>query len=190
MAVSILGGMVVLAATGVMTMLNAALLAACLMLATRCVTGPIARRSIDWQVLTVIGAALGIGKALEISGGASFIVEQFIGFAGGDPWLALVIIYGLTMLFTELMSNNAAAAMMFPLALATAETLGVSHMPFVYAIMIAASCGFATPIGYQTNLMVYGPGGYQFRDFVIFGGLLNLVTWAVTVTVIPLVYGF
>ena len=189
-AVAILCGMVALAATGVMTMLNAALLAACLMLATRCVTGPIARRSIDWQVLTVIGAALGIGKALEVSGGASFIVDQFIGFAGNDPWLALVIIYGLTMLFTELMSNNAAAAMMFPLALATAETLGVSHMPFVYAIMIAASCGFATPIGYQTNLMVYGPGGYQFRDFVIFGGLLNLLTWAVAVTVIPLFYGF
>lgn len=189
-AVLILAGMVGLAATGVMTMLNAALLAACLMLATRCVTGPIARRSIDWQVLTVIGAALGIGKALETSGGAEIIVTQFLVVAGSNPWLALVVIYGLTMVFTELMSNNAAAAMMFPLALATAEALGVSHLPFVFAIMIAASCGFATPIGYQTNLMVYGPGGYQFRDFVSFGGLLNLVVWAVAVTVIPLVYGF
>jgi len=189
-AVLILAGMVGLAATGIMTMLNAALLAACLMLATRCVTGPIARRSIDWQVLTVIGAALGIGKALETSGGAEIIVTQFLLVAGSDPWLALVVIYGLTMVFTELMSNNAAAAMMFPLALATAEALGVSHLPFVFAIMIAASCGFATPIGYQTNLMVYGPGGYQFRDFVSFGGLLNLVVWAVAVTVIPLVYGF
>lgn len=189
-AVLILAGMVGLAATGVMTMLNAALLAACLMIATRCVTGPIARRSIDWQVLTVIGAALGIGKALETSGGAEIIVTQFLVVAGSNPWLALVVIYGLTMVFTELMSNNAAAAMMFPLALATAEALGVSHLPFVFAIMIAASCGFATPIGYQTNLMVYGPGGYQFRDFVSFGGLLNLVVWAVAVTVIPLVYGF
>ena len=189
-AVAILCGMVLLAATGVTSMLNAALLAACGMLATRCVTGPIARRSIDWQVLTVIGAALGIGKALETSGGAELIVTQFLGFAGDDPWLALVIIYGLTMVFTELMSNNAAAAMMFPLALATASALGVSHMPFVFAIMIAASCGFATPIGYQTNLMVFGPGGYQFRDFVVFGGLLNLVTWAVAVTVIPLFYSF
>jgi len=189
-AVAILLGMIALAATEVMTMLNAALVAACLMIATRCVTGPIARRSIDWQVLTVIGAALGIGKALETSGGAQFIVTHFLGFAGHDPFLALVVIYGLTMVFTELMSNNAAAAMMFPLALATAETLGVSHMPFVFGIMIAASCGFATPIGYQTNLMVYGPGGYQFRDFVVFGGVLNLVTWAVAVTVLPLVYGF
>ena len=189
-AVVILCGMVLLAATGLTSMLNAALLAACAMLATRCVTGPTARRSVDWQVLTVIGAALGIGKALENSGGAALIVTQFLGFAGNDPWLALVIIYGLTMVFTELMSNNAAAAMMFPLALATAEALGVSHMPFVFAIMIAASCGFATPIGYQTNLMVFSPGGYRFSDFVLFGGLLNLVIWAVAVTAIPLFYSF
>ncbi|MCC7122390.1 MAG: SLC13 family permease [Gammaproteobacteria bacterium] len=189
-AVAILVGMVVLAATGVMSMLNAALVAACVMIATRCVTGQTARRSIDWQVLTVIGAALGLGKALEVSGGAAYVVTHFLTFAGHDPFFALVVIYGLTMVFTELMSNNAAAAMMFPLALATAESLGVSHLPFVFGVMIAASCGFATPIGYQTNLMVYGPGGYRFRDFVIFGGVLNLVTWAVTVTVLPLVYGF
>jgi di/tricarboxylate transporter len=189
-AVAILCGMVLLAATGVTSMLNAALLAACAMLATRCVTGPMARRSVDWQVLTVIGAALGIGKALETSGGAEVIVTWFLGFAGEDPWLALVIVYGLTMVFTELMSNNAAAAMMFPLALATAAALGVSHMPFVFAVMIAASCGFATPIGYQTNLMVFGPGGYRFSDFMIFGGLLNLVIWAVAVTAIPLFYSF
>ena len=90
-AVAILLGMVVLAATGVMSMLNAALVAACLMIATRCVTGPVARRSIDWQVLTVIGAALGIGKALETSGGAAFIVTHFLGLAGHDPVLALVV---------------------------------------------------------------------------------------------------
>ncbi|HMM77568.1 MAG TPA: SLC13 family permease [Gammaproteobacteria bacterium] len=189
-AVAILLGMIALAAMEWMTMLNAALVAACLMIATRCVTGQTARRSIDWQVLIVIGAALGIGRALETSGGAQFIVTHVLGLAGHDPFLALVVIYGLTMIFTELMSNNAAAAMMFPLALATAQTLGVSHLPFVFGIMIAASCGFATPIGYQTNLMVYGPGGYQFRDFVVFGGLLNLIVWAVAVTVLPLVYGF
>jgi di/tricarboxylate transporter len=101
-----------------------------------------------------------------------------------------VVLYGLTMLFTELMSNNAAVALMFPFALSLAEQLGVSHLPFVFGVAIAASCGFATPIGYQTNLMVYGPGGYRFRDFVCFGGLLNLVVWAVAVTVIPRVYSF
>jgi di/tricarboxylate transporter len=79
---------------------------------------------------------------------------------------------------------------MFPIAMATAETLHVSPMPFLMAIMIAASCGFATPIGYQTNIMVYGPGGYRFSDFVRFGGILNLLTWAVTVAVAPLVWKF
>jgi di/tricarboxylate transporter len=189
-ALAILVAMVLLAATGAASMLNAALLAACAMIATRCVTGPLARRSIDWQVLTVIGAALGVGKALEQSGGAALLVGCLIDLAGDDPWLSLVVLYGLTMLFTELMSNNAAAALMFPLALSLAGQLGVSHLPFVFAVMIAASCGFATPIGYQTNLMVFGPGGYRFRDFVRFGGLLNLVVWSVAVLVIPRVYPF
>jgi len=104
--------------------------------------------------------------------------------------LALVVIYGLTMVFTELMSNNAAAALMFPMAMATSTALGVSHMPFMIAIMIAASCGFATPIGYQTNLMVYGPGGYRFSDYLRFGGGLNLVVWACAMIVTPLAWPF
>jgi di/tricarboxylate transporter len=110
--------------------------------------------------------------------------------AGANPWLALALLYGLTMLFTEVMTNNAAAVLMFPIAMATAETLEANHMPFVMALMMAASCGFATPIGYQTNLMVYGPGGYFFRDYLRFGGLLNLVIWAVTVAVVPLAWPF
>jgi di/tricarboxylate transporter len=180
--------MVLLAATEILTMLNAGLIAACLMILTRCIGGPTARRSIDWQVLTVIGAALGIGKAMEQSGAAAGLSAYFIDFAGLDPWLALVVIYGITMVFTELLTNNAAAALMFPIAMATADTLGMPHIPYIVAIMIAASCGFATPIGYQTNLMVFGPGGYHFRDFLRFGGGLNLVVWLVTVTVIPLVW--
>jgi di/tricarboxylate transporter len=186
----ILAGMVVAAGTGVLSMLNAALIAGGLMLATRCINGPTARRSVDWQVLLVIGAALGIGRAMEFTGAAAYIADHFITLAGTNPLLALAIVYGLTMAFTEVMSNNASAALMFPIAMATAETLHVSPMPFLMAIMIAASCGFATPIGYQTNLMVYGPGGYRFSDFVRFGGILNLLTWAVTVAVAPLVWKF
>ena len=82
------------------------------------------------------------------------------------------------------------APLMFPIAIATAGTLDVSVMPFLIAIMIAASCGFATPIGYQTNLMVYGPGGYHFSDFIRFGGLLNIIIWITTVLVTPLVWPF
>jgi di/tricarboxylate transporter len=189
-SLAILAGMVVAAGTGVLSMLNAALIAGGLMLATRCINGPTARRSVDWQVLLVIGAALGIGRAMEFTGAAAYIADHFITLAGTNPLLALAIVYGLTMVFTEVMSNNASAALMFPIAMATAETLHVSPMPFLMAIMIAASCGFATPIGYQTNLMVYGPGGYRFSDFVRFGGILNLLTWAVTVAVAPLVWKF
>lgn len=187
-AAAILAGMVLTAGLGVLSMLNAALIAACLMILTRCINGPTARRSIDWQVLIVIGAALGLGRALEQSGAAAAVAANFIDFAGRDPWLALIVIYGLTMTFTELLTNNAAAALMFPTAMATAHALGVAHLPYVFTVMIVASCGFATPIGYQTNLMVYGPGGYHYRDFLIFGGGLNLLVWAVAVTVIPLVW--
>jgi di/tricarboxylate transporter len=189
-ALIILAAMVALAATEVLSMLNAALLAAGAMVLTRCVTGPIARRSIDWQVLLVIGAALGLGKALESTGAAKSIADELLHWGGGSPMLALIVVYGLTMVFTEIMSNNAAAALMFPIATATSATLGVSPMPFIIAIMIAASCGFATPIGYQTNLMVYGPGGYRFSDFIRFGGLLNLIMWLVTMLVTPIVWRF
>ena len=94
------------------------------------------------------------------------------------------------MIFTETLSNAASAALVFPIALATAQSLQVSPMPFVMAIAIAASCGFATPIGYQTNLMVYGPGGYRFSDFLRVGGALNLMVAAVAILLAPLMWPF
>jgi di/tricarboxylate transporter len=189
-ALLILGGMVIVAGMEWLSVLNAALIAAGLMVITRCITSNMARRAVDWQVLLVVGASLGIGRAMEITGVASLVAERFIATAGNNPWVCLAVIYGLTMIFTEVMSNNAAAALMFPIAMATSATLGVNAMPFIIVIMIAASCGFATPIGYQTNLMVYGPGGYLFRDFIRFGGLLNLIVGIVAVLVTPLVWPF
>lgn len=190
LALAILLAMIILAATAWLPMVTAALLAALAMILTRCCTSFSARRSIDWKVLVAIGAAIGLGKAMETSGAAKFIVESLVGNVGDNPWLALLMIYVVTMLFTEVLSNNAAAVLMFPLAMATANTLDVSYLPFVLAIMMAASCGFATPIGYQTNLMVYGPGGYHFRDYVRFGGMLNLVVLVITMIVVPLVWPF
>jgi di/tricarboxylate transporter len=189
-ALAVLAGMVVVAGAGWLSTLNAALLAAGLMLVTGCCSVASARRSIDWQVLVAIGAAFGIGRALETTGVAAAIARTVLGPVGGKPWLALAAVYGLTMLFTEVLSNTAAAVLTFPVAVAAAGALGVSHMPFVMAVLVAASCGFATPIGYQTNLMVYGPGGYRFDDYLRFGGLLNLVIWAVTVAVTPLAWPF
>jgi di/tricarboxylate transporter len=189
-ALAILAGMVLTAGMDWLSMLNAAMLAAGLMIITGCCSATIARRSVDWQILIVIAASFGISRALEVTGAARTIAEAVLAPAGGNPWVALFLLYGLTMVFTEVMTNNAAAVLVFPIAIATARTLGVSHMPFVMAIMIAASCGFATPIGYQTNLMVYGPGGYRFGDYVRFGGLLNLLMWLVTVALTPLVWPF
>lgn len=190
LALAILGGMVLAAGAGWLSMLNAALVAAALMLLTGCCSDVAARRNIDWPVLLMIGASLGLGRAMDVTGAARTITGTVLGVVGADPWIALVAVYGLTMLFTEVMSNNAAAVLVFPIAMATANTLGVSHLPFVMAIMMAASCGFATPIGYQTNLMVYGPGGYRFGDYLRFGGLLNLLVGIVTVVVVPLVWPF
>jgi di/tricarboxylate transporter len=118
------------------------------------------------------------------------IAHSTITAAGNHPHLVLAAIYFVTMLFTELMSNNAAAVLVFPIAWQTAADMGLNPMPFVMAVTVAASCGFATPMGYQTNLMIYGPGGYKFSDYVRFGGLLNLIVMAVTVTLAPLIWRF
>lgn len=190
LALAILAGMVIVAGFEWLDMLTAALLAGLLMILARCCTGSEARQSIDWSVLLVIGASLGIGHALDSSGAAEAVASRLINLASGHPWLVLVMVYFVTMVFTELVTNNAAAVLVFPIALAAARSLSVSFMPFAIAIMIAASGGFATPIGYQTNLMVYGPGGYRFSDYVRVGVPLDLVFMAVTVLVTPLVYPF
>lgn len=196
-ALVILVGMVVLAtvfeqvpafeARG-LSMLHAALLAGGLMLMTRCCSTESVRRTIDWQVLVVIAATLGIGKAIESTGLAAALAGALVAQVGPIPMLQLAILYLTTMLLTELLSNNTSAVLMFPIALATAAALHVDYMPFVVAVTIAASCGFATPIGYQTNLMVFGPGSYRFADFVRFGVPLNLIVFATTMVVAPIAF--
>jgi len=189
-ASAILAAMVIIAATGLLSMLEAALIASGLMLMTRCLKVSAARSSVDWSVLTVIGASLGIGQAMQSSGAASAIAQSWLSAAGTDPWLTLFAVYVLTSVFTEVITNNAAAVMVFPLAVAAAEGLGVSLWPFVVVIMMAASASFATPIGYQTNLMVYGPGGYRFADYLRIGLPLNALMCIVTVTITPLIWTF
>ena len=196
LAVVLLAGMVALAALGVLDMLAAALFAAMLMVLTRCCTITEARRSIDWSVLIVIGAALGLGQALDASGAADAIANGILGIVGQNPWLVLLAVYAVTSLATEVITNNAAVALVFPIALKASETLGqtsgepVSFLPFVIAIMIGGSASFATPLGYQTNLMVYGPGGYRFSDFMRVGIPMNVVIGLTAVIVTPLVFPF
>ncbi|MEX0676335.1 MAG: SLC13 family permease [Pirellulales bacterium] len=189
-AMAILVGMVAVVTLQWLPMLQGALLAAALMLLARCLTVEQARRSIDWEVLLAIAASLAVGLALETTGAARDIAEQMIAAAGGHPWIALAIVYAVTLVATEMITNNAAAALMFPFALTTAQGLGVNYVPFVIAVMMAASAGFATPIGYQTNLMVYGPGGYRFGDYVKIGVPLDILVGVVTVALAPLVWPF
>jgi di/tricarboxylate transporter len=190
LAVVFLAGMVALAASGVLDMLPAALVAAGLMVVSRCCTISEARRSIDWSVLIVIGAALGLGEALRVSGAASDIALAILSVVGQHPWMVLLAIYIATSLATEVITNNAAVVLVFPIAVDAATRLDVSLMPFVIAIMIGGSASFATPLGYQTNLMVYGPGGYRFADFLRVGIPMNVVIGITAVALTPLVFPF
>jgi di/tricarboxylate transporter len=189
-ALLILAAMVVAVSAGWVSMLQGALVAAGFMLVTRCVTGGAARAAVDWQVLIAIAASFGLGSALEKTGAAQHIAEQLIALAQGSPWGTLAVVYLVTMLFTELITNNAAAVLVFPIALSTSQSLGVNFLPFAIAIMMAASASFSTPIGYQCNLMVYGPGGYRFTDYFRVGIPLNFLMAAVTIVIVPLVWGF
>ncbi len=168
-----------------------AFLAAGVMVLTRCVAASSARRYIEYQVLLVIAASFGISKAIEKTGTAEFVAQAFTPVG---EWLgpigALAAIYLLVSFFTEVVTNNAAAALMFPIAVATAHGLGVDSRPFVMAVALAASAAFSSPIGYQTHMMVFGPGGYRFTDFIKAGIPLNALWWIAAVILIPMVWSF
>ncbi len=180
--------MVLVAALNVMSIVTAALLAAIAMVSFRCCTTSEARRSVDWSILIVIGAAIGIGAAMEKSGAADSIAAGLLSMANNDPFLSLAAVYLATMICTELITNNAAAVLMFSIALQTAGKVGADETPFVIAVMIAASASFLTPFGYQTNMMVYSVGGYRMSDYVRFGLPLNFIVFAVSMLVIPKVW--
>lgn len=187
---AILLGVIVVATAEWMDMVVAAFVGGLAMFATGCVSLNAARKSVDSQVLLVIACSLALGKALETSGAAGVIANSVLSQPVGGPWVVLALVYLLTLVLTEIVSNNAAAALMFPICMSLAASLGISPMPFVMVAMVAASCGFATPLGYQTHLMVMGPGGYRFMDFVKVGLPMDLLVGVVAVGVTPLVYPF
>jgi di/tricarboxylate transporter len=189
-ALAILAAMVVLMGYGWLSPLQASLSAAAMMMITRCCSISVARRSIDLETLLAIAASFGLGQALETTGAARAIADRMIGLAAGDAWLTLGIVYLITLIVTELITNNAAAALMYPFAMAAAAKLDVNYMPFVIVVMMASSAGFATPIGYQTNLMVYGPGGYRFNDYVKIGVPMDILIGVICVLLTPLVWPF
>jgi di/tricarboxylate transporter len=188
-AVSVLAVIVILAATGVMHIALAALLGAIAVVALGHLSPGEARESVDWSVLIVIAASLGLGSAMEASGAAILIGDAIVdASAGAGPRGLLTGVFLATMVLTGLITNNAAAAIMFPIALAVAEIHGVDPRPLFVGVTIAASLSLWTPLGYQTNLMVYGPGNYRFTDFTRLGLPLQIALTGVAVLVIPLVW--
>jgi di/tricarboxylate transporter len=182
--------MITVVALGWMSMLNASLLASGAMLLTGCLNLRTAGRSIDWATLVVIACAIGLEAAVTRSGLADQIAGLLTSMGGDNPNLALAVIYLGCTFMTNVITNNAAAAFMFPIALSTAAQLGVNFMPFAVTLMVSASCAFITPTGYQTNLMIWGPGGYDFGDFVKIGTIMTLIVAAVTLVLAPLVFSF
>ncbi len=182
--------MIILMITGIINILQTVVLAAIAMLLTGCLNIEDARRSIDYKVLLVIAFAYGLGTAVQKVGLADIIAQQALLLSGGDAWLMLVLVYITTAVLTETITNNAAAIIMFPIAISAANALDVNIPPFAVAVMIAASASFVTPIGYQTNLMVFGPGGYRFIDYVKLGLPLSLIVACIALWIIPLVWPF
>lgn len=189
LAVAILVGIVGLAASGVLHIALAALLGAFAMVALGFIAPGEAREAVDWSVLIVIGAALGLASALESSGAAELVGHAILGVAQGfGPVAVLVGVVVATMVLTGLITNNAAAALLFPITLSVASSQGLDPRPLLIGMTIAASLALWTPLGYQTNLMVYGPGNYRFGDFIRFGLPLQLLLAVVAVLTITILW--
>ena len=189
-------GIVTMATLNLVPIVSAVCLGVAIILLTGCMKAKDAYASVEWSILIIIFGMLALGQAMDSTGASLLIAENMTGLVGQfapahlQNVIMLALIYVITSTFTEFLSNNAAVALMIPIALGIAVTLGVDPRPFVVASCIAASASFATPIGYQTNTYVYGVGGYRFFDFTKVGLPLNIICFAVTVTVVPIFWDF
>ncbi|WP_306133108.1 SLC13 family permease [Roseivivax marinus] len=188
-ALAALAGIVVLAALGVAPILALAVVAVAIVLLTRCVDAEEAFSFVEGQLLALIFAMLAIGAALESSGAVELIVNAIVPWIDGLNGVFIVwAVFLMTSILTEMVSNNAVAVVLTPIAIALGQALGIDPRGLVVAVMVGASCSFATPIGYQTNTLVYGPGGYRFTDFLKVGIPLNVSIGVISALVIPLIW--
>ncbi|MGD8330632.1 MAG: SLC13 family permease [Acidobacteriota bacterium] len=191
LALGILAAVVGLAAFNVMPILVSALLGCLALVLTGCLRLDEAYSAINWQVIFLLAGILPLGIAMQKSGAAGFIAERAVGAVGGyGPVAVLAVVYLMTSIMTDTMSNNAAAVLLAPIAISTAQTIGVDPRPFLMAITFAASTGFSTPVGYQTNTMIYNPGGYKYTDFLRTGVPLSILFWILSVIFIPRFWSF
>jgi di/tricarboxylate transporter len=182
--------MVVVIAFGWMTMLNAALLASGAMILTGCMTFRQAGHSLEFKALMIVASAIGLEAALTASGLSEKIGDLLITIGGNNPYIALAVVFIGSIIVGTLINNVASAVFMFPIAMAMAGDLGVNGMPFAITVLVGASSSFISPMGCQTNLMVYGPGGYKFTDFVKIGIPMTIIVGITTMIVAPMVWPF
>lgn len=181
--------MILVMSLKLLPILVAVSLAAVVLVLSKTISPYAARQSVNWKVLLVIASAFGIAKGMINSGVALFLAEKIVLVAGSFGTLGLIAgVYFVTSFYTEIITNNAAAALIVPIALSVANQSGLDPVPLLIAVAIAASASFATPIGYQTNLMVYGPGGYKFKDFLKIGIPMNLFIGILSITMIYFIY--
>lgn len=181
----LLGVMISFVVLGILSMLKAMLVMVVILSLLKLITPRDVVTSVQFDVILLIGSAFGVGKAITNSGLASFVAEHIVDFAKPLGIVALLTaLYIITNIFTELITNSAAAVIMYPIAIEVAEMMNVHYLGMVIAVTIAASSSFITPIGYQTNLIVYGPGGYKFTDYIKVGVPLSIITMIISVTTI------
>jgi di/tricarboxylate transporter len=190
LAAAILAAIVVPAALGLVPIVVTALLGVIALIATGCLNIRQAARAVDRQIVLIIAAALGLGTALEATGGAAWLAGIVLdAMADAPPAAVLSALFLLVALLTNVLTNNAAAVLFTPVAINIANKMGLDPFPFALAVAFAASCAFATPIGYQTNLLVMGPGHYRFKDFILAGTPLVLIVWLAFSLFAPWYYG-
>tara|TARA_B100001105_G_scaffold194017_1_gene157996 strand:- start:521 stop:2296 length:1776 start_codon:yes stop_codon:yes gene_type:complete len=190
-AVAIVIAVVVVAATGLLPIVAAAATGALMMVLSGCVSTEEAYGAIEWNVLFLLAGMLSLGAAMEKTGASTMLADGMIDSVGGlGPLALLAAFFGATMLLTEVMSNNATVALLLPIAITTAQAIDVDPRAFMFAVVFAASSSFMTPVGYQTNTMIYGPGQYRFKDFARVGAPLNLIFWALGTLLIPWFWPF
>ncbi len=191
LALAVVLAVVILTTLNVLPIMLAAVLGAVAMVVTQCITIDEAYKAIDWKIIFLLAGVLPLGLALENTGATLWLADHVLEpMAGNGPVVLLAALYFITAILTEAMSNNAAAAILAPVALSAAATLNIDPRPLLIAITFAASTSFATPIGYKTNTMIYSPGGYRFTDFTKVGVPLNLIFWGLSVLLIPRIWPF
>lgn len=182
---------IIVSALGWMPIALTSLVGAAVMVTAGCLGGDDAYEAVDWRIIIVLACLLPLGVAMSQTGAAEFLVRHLIGLvAPYGPWVVLAMLYLAVLMLSEVMSHAAAAVLLTPIAMSTAHLMGVDATPFLIAVTFAAGTSFATPVGYQTNTMVYNAGGYRFVDFMKVGLPLNLIFWVIGIIMIPKLWPF